>query len=36
MDDKEMNKEYYRAALRSSLVYALALVGVVAIIVSLA
>lgn len=36
MDDKEMNKEYYRAALRSSLVYALALVGVIAIIISLA
>ena len=36
MDDKEMNKEYYRAALRSSLVYALTLVGVIAIIISLA
>jgi hypothetical protein len=36
MSDEEMNKEYYRAALRSSLVYALALVGVIAIIISLA
>lgn len=36
MDDEEMNEEYYRAALRNTLIYALALVGVVAIIISLA
>lgn len=36
MSDEDMNKEYYRAALRNTLIYALALVGVVAIVFSLA
>jgi len=36
MSDEDMNKEYYRAALRNTLIYAVALVGVIAIIVSLA